>query len=413
MQFSETLAQSIRSVRANSLRAILTLLIIAFGIMALVGILTSIDALLFTMRDNFSRMGANSFDIRPGTGNLHGNNRGREEKRADPINFRQAMEFKERYAYPSAKVSVSGLGNWGSTIKYGKEKTNPTVLVFGVDEQFLDVRGYDLSMGRNFTNIEEEGGTQVAIIGMDVVNSIFDKTPEKALHKDILIDNQRFVVIGVLASKGATMNQSADRRILIPLFTERRLYGYADKNYGITVAAANALELDDAISNAIGLMRNIRQLKAAEENDFETFQADSLLNMLKENTATIRIATILIGLITLMGAAIGLMNIMLVSVTERTREIGINKALGATRANILSQFLTEAVLICQIGGIVGIVLGLAMGNGVALLLGGKFIMPWAWIILGFIMCMIVGLASGLYPALKAARLDPIESLRYE
>jgi putative ABC transport system permease protein len=161
------------------------------------------------------------------------------------------------------------------------------------------------------------------------------------------------------------------------------------------------------------LMRNIRQLRASEENDFETFQSDSLLNMLKENTATIRIATVLIGLITLIGAAIGLMNIMLVSVTERTREIGISKALGATRANILSQFLTEAVLICQMGGIVGIVLGIAIGNGVALLLGGKFIMPWAWIILGFIMCMIVGLASGLYPALKAARLDPIESLRYE
>jgi putative ABC transport system permease protein len=413
MQFSENLAQAIRSVRANSLRAILTLLIIAFGIMALVGILTSIDALLFTMNDNFSRMGANSFDIRPGTnGNLHGNNRGREEKRADPINFRQAMEFKERYSYPSAKVSVSGMGKWDAIVKNGKEKTNPTVLIFGVDENFLDVRGYDLSMGRNFTNIEEEGGTQVAIIGMDIVNSIFNKTPEKALNQDIII-NQRYIVIGVLASKGASMNQSADRRILIPLSTERRLYGYADKNYSITVSASTAPQIDDAISSAIGLMRNIRQLKAAEENDFETFQSDSLLNMLKENTATIRIATILIGLITLIGAAIGLMNIMLVSVTERTREIGISKALGATRANILSQFLTEAVLICQIGGIVGIVLGIAIGNGVALLLGGKFIMPWAWIILGFIMCMIVGLASGLYPALKAARLDPIESLRYE
>jgi len=209
------------------------------------------------------------------------------------------------------------------------------------------------------------------------------------------------------------MNQSADRRILIPLLTERRLYGYANKNYTITVATGTANELDDAISMAIGIMRNIRHLKASEDNDFETFQSDSLLNMLKENTATIRIATIGIGLITLIGAAIGLMNIMLVSVTERTREIGINKALGATRANILSQFLTEAVLICQMGGIVGIALGIAIGNGVALLLGGKFIMPWAWIILGFIMCMIVGLASGLYPALKAARMDPIESLRYE
>ena len=414
MQFSENLSQALRSVRANSLRAILTLLIIAFGIMALVGILTSIDALLFTMNDNFSRMGANSFDIRPGrNSNLHSNNRGREEKRAEPIDFRQAMDFKERFEFPGAKVSISGFGKWGATVKYGKEKTNPTVLIFGVDGEYMSVHGYDLAQGRDFTNIEQEGGVQVAMIGMDLVNSLFDKKPEKALNKDILIDNQRFLVVGVLASKGASMNQSADRRILIPLLTERRLYGYSKKNYSITVATAAATQLDDAISMATGIMRNIRHLKASEENDFETFQSDSLLNMLKENTATIRIATILIGLITLIGAAIGLMNIMLVSVTERTREIGISKALGATRANILSQFLTEAILICQLGGLVGIALGIGIGNGVALLLGGKFIMPWTWIILGFILCMIVGLASGLYPALKAARLDPIESLRYE
>ena len=209
------------------------------------------------------------------------------------------------------------------------------------------------------------------------------------------------------------MNQSADRRVLIPLITERYLYGYADKNFDLSVSTSVATELDDAISMATGIMRTIRKLRVSEENDFETRQSDSLMNMLKENTVTIRLATIGIGLITLIGAAIGLMNIMLVSVTERTREIGISKALGATRANILTQFLTEAVLICQLGGIVGIVLGIAIGNGVALILGGKFIMPWAWIILGFITCMIVGLASGLYPALKAARLDPIESLRYE
>jgi putative ABC transport system permease protein len=171
--------------------------------------------------------------------------------------------------------------------------------------------------------------------------------------------------------------------------------------------------MDGAISMAIGIMRNIRKLRASEENDFETFQSDSLMNMLKENTATIRFATVGIGLITLIGAAIGLMNIMLVSVTERTREIGISKALGATKANIMNQFLVEAILICQMGGVVGVVLGIVIGNVVALLLGGKFIIPWAWIILGLVMCTVVGLVSGLYPALKAAKLDPIESLRYE
>jgi putative ABC transport system permease protein len=413
MRFSENLSQALRSVRANALRAVLTLLIIAFGIMALVGILTSIDALLFTMNDNFSRMGANSFEIRPAGFNLHSNRDGRKEKRGDPITFRQGMEFKERYDFPSAKVSLSGFATWEATVKHGNEKTNPTVLVFGVDENYLEIEGYDLEAGRNFTNVEQESGTQVVLIGMDIVNDLFKKKPAAALNKNVTIDNRRFTVVGVLASKGASMNRSADRRVLIPLFTERSLYGYADKNYDLSVSTASATELDDAISLATGVMRNIRKLRASEDNDFETRQSDSLMNMLKENTVTIRLATIGIGLITLIGAAIGLMNIMLVSVTERTREIGISKALGATKANILTQFLTEAVLICQLGGIVGIILGIAIGNGVALLLGGKFIMPWAWIILGFITCMIVGLASGLYPALKAARLDPIESLRYE
>lgn len=412
MVFWESVSLAVNSVRANILRAILTLMIIVVGIAALVGILTAIDALLFTMYDNFSRMGANAFSISPKSETISSSREGRQQKRGDPITLRQAMEFKERYHFP-AQVAVSGHATSRAVVKYANEKTNPTVIVYGVDENYLQVRGYEIEAGRGFTRTELEYGVSKAIVGMDVVEVLFDDQPEKALDKVVSIGNRRFRVVGVLASKGASMNQSDDRRLFIPLLAERRFYGYADKNYQIAVAVPTSFEMDDAIAAATGTMRNVRKLRASEDNDFEMFKSEDLLDILSENTATIRFATIAIGLITLLGAAIGLMNIMLVSVTERTGEIGISKALGARRRDILMQFLTEAVIICQLGGAIGIVLGIIIGNVVANLVGGQFIIPWAWILLGIVVCLVVGLISGIYPAMKAARLDPIESLRYE
>lgn len=393
-------------------RAILTLLIIATGITALVGILTAIDALLFTMNDSFNRIGANSFGITPLGRSISSRNDGRQKKRGENITYQQAVEFKERYDFPS-KVSVSGRATRSAVIKYGNEKTNPTVRVDGIDEYYLDIQGFDLEVGRSFTVTELKTGTKKAIIGMELIKTLFDNKASKAVNQIISIGSHRFQVIGVLKSKGSSMGQSADNQIFIPLLAEKRMYGYSTKNYSITVATNVSAQIDDAISSAIGVMRNVRRLRASEENDFETFKSDGLLDVLKENTVTIRIATIAIGMITLLGAAIGLMNIMLVSVTERTREIGISKALGATRRNIMTQFLTEAVIICQMGGIVGVILGFIAGNLVAWGVGGKFMVPWAWMALGFFTCLFVGLLSGIYPALKAARLDPIESLRYE
>lgn len=209
------------------------------------------------------------------------------------------------------------------------------------------------------------------------------------------------------------MNQSEDRQILIPLQTAKRYFGTARTNYDIIVALNDASQMDNAIASATGLLRNIRRLKASQENDFEMGKSDGLIDVIKENTLYLRLAAVMIGLITLLGAAIGLMNIMLVSVTERTREIGINKAIGATSKSILTQFLTEAVIISLLGGIVGILLGVLVGNIVSVLMGGNFVFPWIWITMAVFTCTIVGLISGLYPALKASRLDPIESLRYE
>jgi putative ABC transport system permease protein len=258
-----------------------------------------------------------------------------------------------------------------------------------------------------------EDGQPKIIIGRDLVKDLFDDKPEKALDQIILVGAERYRVIGVLKSKGASMDDRTDRSVYAPVLHVKSNYGNDNTDYNVIIAVNNAVDMDAAKSETIGLFRQIRRLSPGMADDFELFASDSLVSILKENTTYLRLAAVAIGLMTLLAAAIGLMNIMLVSVTERTREIGVYKALGATRKSILTQFLTEAVLICQIGGVTGIILGILVGNIVTPLLGGTFLIPWAWMLLGFTLCMIVGVLSGFYPAMKASRLDPIESLRYE
>ncbi len=412
MNLSENISQALGNVRSNWVRAVLTLMIIAFGIMALVGILTAIDSVVYSLSDNFSNMGANSFNITPRGSGVRGHRGKRRAKIGDIITFKDALDFKKKYQFP-ARTSIYFRGTGIATIKYGKEKTNPNVRVYGVDDNYLFVKSYEVEHGRDFSDTEQESATKKAIIGQDVVKLLFEDNPEYALGKSISVGNLKYNVIGVLKSKGSSMNTSGDRLILVPLLNAKNVYASARTNYSIAVSIGAGAEMENATAAAIGTFRNIRKIRLGQEEDFEIFKSDGLIDILKENTFTLRMATIAIALMTLLGAAIGLMNIMLVSVTERTREIGICKALGATRESILTQFLTEAIVICQLGGILGIILGVIIGFAVSIAMKGPFYIPWVWILLGFVVCLVVGLISGIYPALKASRLDPIESLRYE
>lgn len=410
MGIIENIKIAIRSIRSNFLRALLTLMIIAVGIACLVGILTAIDTMLFSMSDSFNRMGANSLQIRPSRSS---NVNGKKVKRGDPITFRQAMDFKENYKFSGANVSINTFCKWNSVVKFANKKTNPNIRTVGIDENYLSASAYELEAGRNFTQSEIESGSHLVIIGAELVKLLFDDEVDKAIQKVVSVGNTRYKVIGVLKSKGATMTASNDKRIFIPLFNAKRYYGYANKNYSLMAAMNDTRTIDDAASHAIGVMRNIRKLKAKEPNDFTVTKSDGMLQNIKEQTSTIRLGTVIIALMSLLGAAIGLMNIMLVSVTERTREIGVRKALGASRKTVLIQFLVEAIVITLLGGLCGIFLGILLGGSVAFYFKTSFVFPFNWMTLALIVCVFVGVVAGLYPAIKASRLDPIEALRYE
>ena len=411
MDTMENIRVALRSVGTNWLRALLTTLIIAVGIMALVGILTAIDAAIYSLSSNLSSLGANTFEINRKSETVRTRGGRRDGKRSEPFTYDQAMDFSEGYAYPAA-VSVSFRASGATLVSYGDRETNPNVSVYGMSSNYLTSKGYEVEAGRNFTRREVLEGGNIAILGADLVDELFSGKHQFAIGKEITAGGVRLTIIGTLKSKGSSLNNN-DKRVLIPLQTAKRFFASNRTNYDILVAVPDPSGIDAAMSEATLTMRRVRGLRAGQENDFEVENSSDLVSIIKENTVTLRLAAISIGLMTLLGAAIGLMNIMLVSVTERTREIGVRKALGATRRNVLLQFLVEAVIICQLGGVLGILLGVMAGNGVVFFTGGEFLVPWLWIGLALVVCTVVGLLSGLYPALRAAALDPIESLRYE
>ncbi len=407
----ENIKISLGAIRSQLLRTILTVFIITIGITSLVGTLTAIDALKSSINSNFTSMGANTFTIRNREMTVRIGRNGKRPKKFRNITYQEAIDFSKAYNFP-AKPSVSTFASGASTLKFESKKTNPNIRIFGGDENYMATSGYELEKGRNFSPNEILYGTPVVILGKEVIDALFTKKQDP-IDKVITIGTGKYRIIGTLKSKGNSVGFGGDKVGILPLSNVRQYFSIPNMTFTINIMCNNSQLMGAAIGEATGTFRVIRNLSAAEEDNFEITKSDNLANLLIENMQKVTIGATIIGVITLLGAAIGLMNIMLVSVSERTREIGIRKAVGATKNTIRSQFLVEAVVICQMGGFAGTLLGIILGNLIALSFDISFIIPWGWIIMSIVLCLFVGTIAGIYPAIKASRLDPIDALRFE
>ncbi|GAB3997513.1 ABC transporter permease [Spirosoma daeguense] len=412
MNLIENIREGLRSIAGNQLRTILTSLIIAIGITSLVGILTAIEGIQSSVNSSFAGLGANTFSI---VARQDAFRRGGRVQRQDaPIDYFDAVQFKRRFPY-GATITVASVVNGAAQAKFESKKTNPNLLLVGGDDAYLSVKGFTLQSGRNLTPNDLASARNVAVIGSEVATTLFERKINP-LNQAIRVSGTQYKIIGVLAKKGGFAGGGEDRMILVPLDNARALAGNQKLTFDITASVPSVSSQDEAVGEARGTMRLIRKDPLGQPDSFEIERADDLAKETENITGYLRIGGFGIGFITLLGASIALLNIMLVSVTERTREIGIRKSLGATPKRIREQFLIEAIVICLLGGIGGILLGLGVGNLISSLISegeGTFIVPWGWMGLGLLVCVTVGLFAGIYPAVRASKLDPIEALRYE
>ncbi|NJW52734.1 ABC transporter permease [Salinimicrobium oceani] len=408
--FKENVRIAFFSIKSQILRTVLTVMIIAIGITALVGILSAVAALENTITSDFASMGANTFNLQRYDSSIRVN--GGEREKVNPIiGYREVKAFNDNYEFPQTRTSISFTGTSSAEIKFENEKTDPEASVLGVNENYVNNSGLNVAEGRDFNIFDIQNNNNVTIIGADVKNGLLkDVDP---LNKTISVRGVKFRIIGVLESKGSTFGNNQDLRMLIPVQVARSIFTAPDINYNISVRVENKELLEGAQDEAIMTFRNIRGLRPVEENNFGLAKSDDLINRIFSITQYLNWAAWIISIITIFGSSIALMNIMLVSVSERTREIGVRKALGAKKNTIAMQFFMETLIIGQMGGVLGILFGVLIGFGVSKAAGFDFTTPWVAVIWATVITLIVAVLAGSYPAAKAAKQDPIESLRYE
>ncbi len=410
--FRENIKIALSSIRTQLLRTVLTVVIIAIGITALVGILTIVTAIDYNLNSSFATMGSNTFNINQYKTQLRGEG-DNEIKKINPIiTYPEAKEFRAKYSFPLTQTSLSFIATSKAEVKFDNQKTDPEISVLGIDEFFLTNSGLEVTQGRNFNPFDISNNVYFCIVGSDFATKglLKDVNP---IGKTLSIRGAKFKVIGVLKEKGSTFGNSRDLRVMIPIQVARSLFSQPNINYSLSIMIQKTELLDAAIDNALLTMRKIRKLNPVEEENFGVSRSDDLINKIAGITGVLGMSAWIMGIITIFGSSIALMNIMIVSVTERTREIGVRKALGAKKSDIAFQFFVETLTIGQMGGIIGIIFGILIGYLITLAAGWLFVIPWGAIMAAFVTSFIVGLVSGLYPAIKASQLDPIEALRYE
>jgi len=408
LKLGENIKIAFESIRSHKMRSGITIAIIALGITALVSILTATDALVHSLNSNFSSMGAKTFVITNVESGLR--RHGQKRKTYPSTHYNQATAFKRNFK-PYGDCSISFRANSNLKAKWEDKETSPNITLSGADDTFFNIEGLEFSIGRSFSEKEAFQTRRLIIIGNKIAKKLF-KTANLAVNQNIKIGANSFLVIGVLKDKGQSGSFNVNNQCFIPLSLARQLYPSGARRLSIKSQPNSQLSTVQAMEEAEMIFRKIRKLKPGVENNFVLEKSDQMLKTLTDMLGDIGAYVSIIGFITLLGSAIALMNIMLVSVTERTKEIGLRKSVGASKKMIMGQFLTEATMISLIGGFFGMLMGISLGNVVALFLDISFYIPWIWIFSAFGICIFVGIISGAYPANKAAQLDPIDALRH-